>query len=172
MQHISPPLLAKRKNENKIVEIKATLKSQKKRKNKIFVDLVNGNFKDESQSKQIKIPDDCSGYFFILLIQPFIWKLHMTVVHLLKSINCHFSVKQVEDINTLLEIIYSHPHFKYKYFAADGETSLDEFHEDAFSKFESELENVVEGKMPFRFSGRKLFYFTNTQNASCRKKPT
>lgn len=139
----------KNENQNKIDGIKAALNSLKQKKNDIFKDLVNGNFQSDGESQRIEIPDDCSGYFFTLLIQPFIWKLPVTVAHLSKSINGHFSVNEAEDIKTLLNIINSHPHFKCRYFAADGETSLDEFHEFAFKKYESELENVIEGKMSF-----------------------
>ncbi|KAK8861151.1 hypothetical protein M9Y10_012846 [Tritrichomonas musculus] len=84
-----------------------------------------------------------------MLIQPFFWKILCTVIHLTRSINGHFSYKEAQDILELLNIINSHPHFEAKYFAADGEKGLDEYHEMAFKQYEIFIEKLINKEISF-----------------------
>lgn len=72
-----------------------------------------------------------------MLILPFIWNFPCTVIHLARSSNGHFSHKEANDILELLKLSNAHPHFQAKYFAANGERGLDEYHEMAFKQYES-----------------------------------
>ena len=118
----------------------------------IFRNLVKGKLSKTKEFKEImekreEIPDDKTHYFFTMIMQPLIWELPISVIHLTKSINGHFSLKEVQDIMILSDFINSHPNFEMKYFAADGAQSLDEFHETAFAVYEKYIKKVIDGEM-------------------------
>lgn len=114
----------------------------KKIKKNAFQKLVMENTDSQNDITSLDDPqndinNEDSQYFFTMLIQPFIWKIPCTVIHLTRSSNGHFSHKEANDILELLKLINAHPHFQAKYFAADGERGLNEYHEMAFKQYES-----------------------------------
>ena len=54
-----------------------------------------------------------------------------------KIIKWTYPHKEANDILELLRLSNAHPHFQAKYFAANGERGLDEYHEMAFKQYES-----------------------------------
>lgn len=107
----------------------------------------------------IEIPDNKTRYFFTILLQPFVFNFPVFAIHLTKSENGHFSLKEAIDVNKLFKIINSHPKFEAHFFSADGETSLDDLHQIAFNMYESELQKVIKGEMKFN----DLFKFIKTK---------
>ena len=49
----------------------------------------------------------------------------------------------------LIKSINSHPHFTVNYFAADGETSLNSFHELAFNEYKDQIDKVINSEITF-----------------------
>lgn len=124
---------------------------RKKNKNKVFQKLIGleSDSNEENVISPHEVSEEDSQYFFSMLIQPFFWKIPCTVIHLPRSINGHFSDKEAQDILELLNIINSHPHFEAKYFAADGEKGLDEYHEMAFKQYEIYIEKLINKEISF-----------------------
>ena len=142
-------------SKKKKVKQKAKSKANSTLKHQIFNKLINGDFETSDLQKQfdnenIDITDDKTQYFFTMLLQPFAWTLPISVIHLTKSTNGHVSNKEALDIFMLLKMINSHPHFSVHYFAADGETALDEFHELAFKKYEDQIDLLLNGEISFK----------------------
>lgn len=71
------------------------------------------------------------------------------VIHLTRSSNGHFSHKEANNILELLKSINAHLYFQAKYFAADGERGLDEYHEMAFKQYESYVEKLIKNEITF-----------------------
>lgn len=140
------------KNE-KTPDKKKTQEEKKKAriiKTSVFKELVKGEKKHcHKFVHPNEISDDDSHFFFAILLQPFTWKFPCTVIHLTKSLNGHFSEKEAEDILQIVKIIDSHSHFQAKYFAADGETALDKYHELAFLEYEFLIVKIIECSMTF-----------------------
>lgn len=121
----------------------------------IFENLVKGGLdRDPNFIQAMKIreevTDENAKHFFTMLLQPFMWDLPLTVVHLSKSINGHFSLNEIEDIMILAQIINSHPNFSMHYFAADGDDSLNKFHEVAFDVYKKHIQKVINGEMTLK----------------------
>ena len=139
MLHLSPLLLKKLKIIKKEY-VKSTEEKKKVRENKIsiFKKLVDGNLQKEHEfGPSPEVTNEDARYFFSILLQPFVWKFPCTVIHLTRSIDGHFSQKEAEDIFNLMKLINEHKHFIARYFAADGEKSLDQYHELAFKSTKS-----------------------------------
>ncbi|KAK8834628.1 hypothetical protein M9Y10_033720 [Tritrichomonas musculus] len=79
------------------------------------------------------------------MLQPLIWKFPVISLHLTQSLNGHFSLHEEEDMSILFKIINEHEHFEARYFAADGITALDQFHEAVFELYEKYLDDLING---------------------------
>ena len=53
-------------------------------------------------------------YFFTIMLRPYLWNFPIVPVHLSKSVSVHFSLKEVKDIDIIVNIINSHPKFEAK----------------------------------------------------------
>ena len=116
-------------------------------KKKVFRTLIDGDLRRIPKTVGSGISHEKANYFFTMLLQPLNWKLPVTVIHLTKSSDGHFSVNEAEDIRTIFGIINNHPHFQARYFAADGEHGLNDFHQLAFEKYEEAIPEVLNKRM-------------------------
>lgn len=108
------------------------------------------NFKKEHEFEPSpEVTNEDTRYFISILLQPFVWKFPCTVIHLTRSIDGHFSQKEAEDIFNLMKLINEHKHFIARYLAADGEKSLDQYHELAFKKYEKYIKKLLNGEITF-----------------------
>ena len=107
------------------------------------------NISREEYQKVSNVSNKNIKYFFSILLQPFIYTFPISVIHLTKSLNGHFSLKEGFDIYEIFKAINMHPNFSAHFLAADGETALDQLHRIAFQIYESHLKKFIDGEIDF-----------------------
>lgn len=128
-------------------------KEKKEIKKKMFQNIVKGEFEKNEQfydridELYANNNEDKDEYFFSIMIHPYIWKFPIIPIHLGKSLNGHFSAHEAKSINQLLKIINDHKNYNVKYFVADGDTPIDDFHISAFEIYQENIPKVINGEM-------------------------